>query len=94
MQFDCGFLTYKIEAKECFLADMYIVPEKRGTGAFGVFIECLAVQAKSKGCDHISATIFVDDGVTRCLKAALKLDFRIKSAQNNCILMIKNIGGL
>lgn len=95
LQFDCGFITYKIypENKECFLADMYIDPKHRGTNAVAVFVNDLARVAKESGCDHISATVCVDSGASRVLKAAFKLDFKIKNAQNNIIVIVKDLKG-
>lgn len=89
---ESGFLTYKIFEKECYLADMFIVPEKRGSSAVAYFIQELSDISIRAGCDHISANIRLNDkGATRTLRASLKLGFNLVSAENGTITICKEL---
>ena len=89
---ELGFLTYKITEKECFLADMFIQKESRGSHAVSWFISQLEAKAKQAGCDQITATIDLrDQGANRTLRASQKLDFKIIHANGDVLLISKGV---
>jgi hypothetical protein len=91
-----GFLIYKIfgKDKECFIADFYIRPAFRKTVVVGNFINELKKIGLEHGCETMTACLQVSDaGHKRTLLAALKLGFNIISANNNSMVILKNLGG-
>lgn len=93
LEFKEGFLTYRIEDRECYLANIYVAPEFRGTPAISHFINELSKIAESKNCNFLTANIYLTDhGFNRTLKAALKLAFRVVRAENNSVVIVKKLG--
>lgn len=90
---DYGFVAYRINGDECYLADFYIKPEFRNTHSAGDLLKEIIEVALSKNCKMITATIHLNDkGCNRTLKAAYKFDFFMVSAQNNVIVIAKKLG--
>ena len=72
LETECGFLTFKIVGAECFIADMYVRPERRNTGACEFLLSILFDFAKTKKCEFVSGNIHLNDkGCNRTLRAAL-----------------------
>ena len=89
---DHGFLTYQFNGEECFLADMYIDPSKRGTRLFKEMIDQLVVLAKDHGSKIVTATIYMaDQGKEHTLASSLKVGFKILRAENGVILLGKEV---
>ena len=89
---EIGFLTYKITGPQCFLADMFIQEESRGTRAVSWFIAELERKAIEAKCEFINATIDLrDKGANRTLRAAQKLDFKIIQANQDILLISKGV---
>lgn len=89
---DEGFLTYKIIGEECFLKNMYVLPLKRRSGAGSKFIRALSQIAKSEGCTHLSANIFLNDpGCNNTIISALKFGFSFYRAQNDCVSIVLDL---
>lgn len=87
-----GFITYKIIGQELFLADMFLVKKARGSEVVSQFIEKLVQIGKDNKCSHISANIHLaDSGANRTLKAALKLGFKLINANNNILVIVKEV---
>jgi hypothetical protein len=87
-----GFLFYKVEGQECFIADMYIEPEFRKSGVFEGFIDALSEIALMKSCKAITATIYLNDkGCNRTLNAAFKVGFKLAQANNNVLFIVKEL---
>ncbi len=94
LEFPEGFLTFKIDGDECFVANLFIHPDFRGTQALFRFYEKLEKIALEKNAKFISANIHINDhGFNRSLKAALKLGFSLVQAQNNSVIVFKKLGG-
>lgn len=88
-----GFIIYKLFEKECFIADMFILPENRSSQALSLFINELVGIAKKHGCECITANIHVADSANqKTLRAALKMGFNIFAANNNVIMISKDLG--
>lgn len=92
VEFENGFIVYKIVDKECYLSDMYINKNTRGGDEVKNYISALVEIGKKNDCENITANIYLNDsGANRTLRAALKLDFKIIQANNNVIVIAKNI---
>jgi predicted GNAT superfamily acetyltransferase len=89
-----GWISYRVNENECYLADMFIAKDHRGSGLVKKMIEDLKDIAILSGCELISANIHLNDkGANHTLKAALKLDFSIVRAEHNIIVIVKKLGG-
>lgn len=89
-----GWLSYKVNGQECFIVDMFIKKESRGTGLLDKMISDLKDIALLSQCEIIVANIHLNDkGANHTLKAAFKLDFSVVRADHNIIVIVKQIGG-
>lgn len=92
---DHYFFTYNIENGELYLANIYLDPDYRGTSLVAEIDAELVRIAKENDCRIITANIWLwDQGFHRTLKCSFKLGFKIISAQNNGVVIAKEIGGL
>lgn len=89
---DVGFIKYVITGKECFLADMFIESTKRSTSLCRNMFAELSKIASDARCEVITANIHLNDkGHVKTLQAAFKLGFKIARAQNDILLIIKEL---
>ena len=87
-----GFLLYKIVGEECFIRDMFIMPEFRQNGLGSKMVDALAASAKELGANHLSSNVYVDtNGANGSLLGQLKYGFEVVSAHNNCLVLRKEI---
>jgi hypothetical protein len=87
-----GFLVFKVINEECFIAEGYVREAERGSSAFSDLLRHLFVTAQSDGCKVVTATIHLADvGAMRTLKAVLKRGFRVCSANNDVLLIMKEV---
>lgn len=92
IQNETGFIIYKLFEKECFIADMFILPENRSSQALSLFINELSGIAKKHGCVCLTANIHVADSANqKTLRAAFKMGFTIFAANNNIIMISKDL---
>lgn len=88
-----GFFTYKINGDECYLNNVFLKPEHRGTPATIKIMNKIIEAAQSRDCKLISANVYLNDhGFHRTIKSALKLGFSFVLAQNNCVTIVKKLG--
>jgi hypothetical protein len=89
---DGAFVFYKIQNEECFIVDMFVEKEKRGSSLFSQMISELSELGKNQGCKFLSATIYLNDpGCNHSLKSALKVGFKLSVANNNVLFIIKEL---
>jgi len=87
-----GFVFYRIHSDECYIVEMFIDEPYRGGPAFKELIETLELIAKDCQCKYMSANIYLNDpGCNRSLSAALKVGFKLHQANNNILLIVKEI---
>lgn len=87
-----GFLCYKIHGEECYLEDIFILPEYRQRGIGSDLLDKVTEIAKEAGCRFLSSCIRPSESTsTLSMKAHLSKGFRIYSSHENRILMIKEI---
>lgn len=54
-------------ANECYLAELYVVPNLRGNGIGRAIMDAVLDLARARGCDHIDLGTSVDDVAARAL---------------------------
>jgi hypothetical protein len=92
LEMDSGFISYKIMGPECFMADMYIVPEKRSGWCFRDLMKEIERTALSQGCKVLTANIDLrDQGKDHTLASALRIGFKVISANGDVLLIAKKI---
>ena len=95
LELPCGFVAYKCTTPECFINEFFILPEFRNSHHAGDLLSELEKIAIDNSCAFISAVVYVEDpGSHRTLKAAFKRGFKIKSAQNNSLVIVKKLEGV
>lgn len=78
---DFGFISYKIENAECFIADMFVDEPERKKGRSRELMDELSEIAIDAGCLRITANIFLNDkNANQTLIAALLIGFNVISA--------------
>ena len=58
------------EAEECYLAELYVVPGRRGGGLGRVLLRACVARARSRGCDFMDLSTSEDDVAARHLYEA------------------------
>ncbi len=87
-----GFLTYRIQAPECFLRDIYVAPEARREELGSVMVAKMEQIALEKGCKHVAATIVPSAaGATEALHAALHIGMRVAQVRGDAIILVKEL---
>jgi len=95
LNLECGFVAYKCSLPECFINEFFVLPEFRNKGGADDLLNGLEKIAIENSCAFISGVVYVDDpGSHRTLKAAFKRGFKIKSAQNNSLIIVKKLEGV
>lgn len=90
-----GFVTYKfLNSNECYIQDIYIIPEMRKQGlSFKMRDEVIAI-AKAKGCSTLIGSVSIGaNDATRNLKILLNDDWQIHAINGNMIFVNKRIAG-
>lgn len=91
---ELGFITYKINGKECFIVDMYVDVNSRAVGKGKSLVYELESIALESSCEFISANIHLwDKGASNTLLSAINVGFEVIQADKNIISIIKKISG-
>ncbi len=93
---DKGFATFLIYPnKECYLQDIYVLPEYRKSGYATDLADSVVLLAKEKGCNKLSGSVCSDDkNATRNMKVFLAYGMQINKVIGNMIFLIKDISGV
>lgn len=92
---DWGFVTYKIVPPFIALEDLYIVPEQRQRGAGTKALKKIEDIGRAHQATHVWAQVqLMDRGSTESMKAILAVGFKMIEAQNNRIVLHKEIEGV
>lgn len=87
-----GFIVYKVQGEECFIAELFVDESARGGSAFTDLLRHLSAEAKSEGCKVLTGNISLGaPGAMRVLAASLKRGFRVGAAEGGVLLMIKEV---
>lgn len=91
-QNDFGFVVYKITGEECYIHELYVKPEFRGSyhgTALADKVEFLAIK---NNCKRIWGQIFIPSrGANEAMMAHLKWGLKLHSTNGDCINMVKEI---
>jgi hypothetical protein len=91
-QTDRGFIFYRIEGFECFIVELFVEEEHRGSSALKELIETVELQAKDCECKALTGNIYLSDkGCNRTLNAAFKMGFKLGAANNNVLFIVKEL---
>lgn len=89
-----GFIAYRILPPVCEIRDAYIAPEFRKSDLALKLREKLVEKAKEAGCTEIQSEVRLGVGdPERIMRFNIANGFKMFSANNNSILMVKFIGG-
>ncbi len=87
-----GFATYSINAPECYIEDIYVLPEHRKSGVAAKLADVIAEEAKARGCTYLLGTVMPSaQGSTASLKVLLAYGFKLAKAETNAIYMVKEL---
>lgn len=89
-----GFVVFDVKPPKMSIEDIYVRPEvRKGTKSLKLFNEAVA-RGKAQGCTEVWTQVWIGPtGAERALRVNLALGFRVMSAQNNGIILMKEIGG-
>jgi hypothetical protein len=88
-----GWASYKISGQECYIDHCYVAPEFRATSAIYEINQAIEQIAKDASCTHMTGTVdLASSAPMRSVKMMEKAGYKLHSAQNNIIVMIKLLG--
>lgn len=87
-----GFVIYTIHGTECHVEDIYVSPECRQKGVASALCDKVVTAAKERGCNRLFGFVSTESLTgTLSLKSQLAYGFRLFSAINNKITLVKEI---
>lgn len=87
-----GFIVYEIKDDLCYIADIYVIPEKRRRNVASDFAYSVETIAKEKGVKRVLGSVVpTANGATESLKAMLEYGFKLQSSQINFLWLEKDI---
>lgn len=87
-----GFASYWIKGTECYIEDIYTVPDKRQTYHAADLANKIAKIAKDRGCTLLTGSVVPSaNESTRSLKVLLGYGFKLLSSSNNFIIFGKDL---
>lgn len=87
-----GFMSFKIQGEECYIADVYIEPEFRKSGIATELCDKIAKVAKERGCKYLSGTVTPSlKGATVSLISQLNYGFKLHSCVDDFIILKKEL---
>lgn len=93
---DKGFATFSIYPnKECYLQDIYVIPEHRKSGYATEMTDQVVAIAREKGCNTLVGSVCTEDkNATRNMKIFLAYGMQIYKTAGIMIFLHKNISGV
>ena len=87
-----GFACYGIHGTDCYIEDIYVKPEFRKTHEASHLANMVLEDARLKGCKRLFGSVVPSrHGATISMKVQLAYGFRVFSASENFILLVKDI---
>jgi GNAT superfamily N-acetyltransferase len=87
-----GFAEYKLFKDECYLRDIYVVPDKRKSDVATQLADRVSHIAKAHGCKFLTGSVSPQaNGATESLKVLLAYGFKLRSASPELIIFSKDI---
>jgi ribosomal protein S18 acetylase RimI-like enzyme len=89
---DFGFITYQLDSHECYIKDIYVVPEQRKNHKASSLADRVTAIAKEKGCKILTGTVCPSaKGADASLKILIAYGMSLHSSVNNLIIFKKEI---
>jgi ribosomal protein S18 acetylase RimI-like enzyme len=87
-----GFATYKINGLECYLSDIYVLPEFRKQNIASKMADQIAIIAKEQGCKYLLGSVCpTANNADTSLRVLQAYGMRLVSAKDNIIYMVKDL---
>lgn len=87
-----GFATYTITGNECYIPDIYIVPDKRKSQEASKLADLITEEAKKQGCKYLFGTVHTSiKDPTRSIKVLLGYGFNFLRVDKNSLIFMKEI---
>lgn len=87
-----GFASYIITGNECYIEDIYIVPEKRQLLGASDLANKVVEEAKKQNCKYLIGTVNTSiNDPTRSIKVLFGYGFKFLRANQNALVFIKDI---
>lgn len=87
-----GWASYKIDGDECYINHCYLAPDFREAKLMGELCSNIEKIARDANCKYVTGTVEIGTGnPIRSLKMMVTDGYRIHSANNNIIVMIKDL---
>jgi GNAT superfamily N-acetyltransferase len=88
-----GFATYRfLNETQCYIIDIYVLPDYRKTGAASAIADKIAEIAKERGCKELVGTVVPSTkNSTTSLKVLFGYGMHLDSATNNLIVCKKEL---
>lgn len=92
LKFKNAFATYVIEGEECYIEDIYVLPEIRQKGVASALANEITKIAKEAGCTYLTGSIDpTTNGATESMKALLAYGFKLAGLHGKLIVLVKHI---
>lgn len=87
-----GFCTYFYINDGVYLQDIYVAPSHRHEKVASQYADKIAIEAKEKGFKKMYGSVVPTvNNSTDGLKVLISYGFRLHSAENNAVIMVKDI---
>ncbi len=87
-----GFISFKYFGSECYIQELYVVPEKRKSSIASCMADQVTELAKEKGCKILSGSVCPSaKGSTDSVKVLLAYGFKIMKSESDLIWFAKEI---
>jgi len=89
---DTGYITYIFTKDYCYIEDIYVVPEARGTKLASNLAKEVAEEALKHGYKKLLGSVCISaNGAERNVAYMLNYGYKIKSLEGDMIYFIKDI---
>jgi ribosomal protein S18 acetylase RimI-like enzyme len=89
---DKGFVSYKIFGEECYIRDLYVLPEYRKSHLASQMADKVAEIAKEHGCKYLTGSVSTKDPkATDNVKVLFSYGFKLLRGTEEMIYFIKRI---
>jgi GNAT superfamily N-acetyltransferase len=87
-----GFATYYFAMPDCYIEDIYVIPEKRKAGIAAKYADEITKIAQDKKCINLIGSVKpTAKGSTDSLRVLLAYGFKLHSAVEDCIWFKKKL---
>jgi predicted GNAT superfamily acetyltransferase len=92
IEYDWGFLSYRIEQNHVYIEDVYVIKSERGTNKWKKLWQDVEDVARSNGFNKVTGSVVpTRKNSTWMTKFMFKLGFKIYSSDINIIYFVKEI---